>query len=57
MMGRMRVLFATAELAPIAAVGGLAQAAAGLVAELRRQGVDVDARACPTTAASSSTAQ
>ncbi len=40
--GRMRVLFATAELAPIAAVGGLAQAAAGLVAELRAQGVDVD---------------
>ena len=36
------MLFATAELAPIAAVGGLAQAAAGLVAELRRQGVDVD---------------
>ena len=38
----MRVLFATAELAPIAAVGGLAHAAAGLTAELRRQGVDVD---------------
>jgi starch synthase len=38
----VRVLFATAELAPIAAVGGLAQAAAGLVGELRRQGVDVD---------------
>jgi starch synthase len=38
----MRVLFATAELAPIATVGGLAQAAAGLVAELRAQGVDVD---------------
>ena len=36
------MLFATAELAPIAAVGGLAQAASGLVAELRRQGVDVD---------------
>ena len=35
-------MFATAELAPIASVGGLAQAAAGLVAELRRQGVDVD---------------
>jgi len=42
MMDRMRVLFATAELAPIVAVGGLAQASAGLVAELRRQGVDVD---------------
>jgi starch synthase len=39
--GGVRVLFATAELAPIAAVGGLAQAAAGLGAELRRQGVDV----------------
>jgi starch synthase len=38
----VRVAFATAELAPLAAVGGLAQAAAGLVAELRRQGVDVD---------------
>jgi starch synthase len=37
----VRVLFATAELAPIAAVGGLAQAAAGLVAELRRLDVDV----------------
>jgi starch synthase len=37
----MRVLFATAELTPIAAVGGLAQAAAGLTRELRRQGVDV----------------
>jgi starch synthase len=37
----VRVLFATAELAPIAAVGGLAQAASGLTAELRRQGVDV----------------
>ena len=40
--GTMHVLFATAELAPLAAVGGLAQAAAGLVAELRRQGVDVE---------------
>jgi starch synthase len=38
----MRVLFATAELAPVAAVGGLAHAVAGLTAELRRQGVDVD---------------
>jgi starch synthase len=38
----MRVLYATAELTPVAAVGGLAQAAAGLVLELRRQGVDVD---------------
>lgn len=38
----MRVLFATAELAPVAVVGGLAQAAAGLTAELRRQGIDVD---------------
>jgi starch synthase len=38
----MRVLFATAELAPVAVVGGLAHAAAGLTAELRRQGVEVD---------------
>lgn len=38
----MRVLFATAELAPIAAVGGLAQASAGLERELRSQGVDVE---------------
>ncbi len=38
----MRVVFATAELSPIAAVGGLAAAAAGLAAELRRVGVDVD---------------
>ncbi len=37
----MHVLFATAEVAPLVAVGGLAQASAGLVAELRRQGVDV----------------
>jgi len=38
----VRVLLATAELAPVAAVGGLAQAAAGLVRELRRQGLDVE---------------
>ena len=37
----MKVLFAAAEFAPLARVGGLAAAAAGLVAELRRQGVDV----------------
>jgi starch synthase len=37
----MHVLFATAEVAPLVTVGGLAQASAGLVAELRRQGVDV----------------
>jgi starch synthase len=36
------VLFASAEFAPLARVGGLAAAAAGLVAELRRQDVDVD---------------
>lgn len=36
-----RVLFATAELAPLARVGGLAAASAGIVAEMRRQGVDV----------------
>jgi starch synthase len=38
----MRVVFATAELAPVATVGGLASAAAGLGAELRRQGVDLE---------------
>jgi starch synthase len=38
----MRVLLATAELTPVAAVGGLAQAAAGLARELRRQGVEVE---------------
>lgn len=38
----MRVLFASAEFAPVASVGGLAQAAAGLVRELRRQGVEVE---------------
>lgn len=38
----MRVLFATAELSPLASVGGLAQAATGLVRELRSLGVDVD---------------
>ncbi|NND74203.1 MAG: glycosyltransferase [Ilumatobacter sp.] len=38
----MRVLFATAELSPVAAVGGLAAAAAGLAAELRHGGVDLD---------------
>jgi starch synthase len=38
----MRVVFVTAELSPVATVGGLASAAAGLTAELRRQGVDVD---------------
>jgi starch synthase len=36
------VLFATAELSPVAAVGGLGAAAAGLTVELRRQGVDVE---------------
>lgn len=38
----MRIVFATAEMAPIASVGGLAQASAGLVRELRGQGVDVE---------------
>ena len=38
----MRVVFATAELSPVATVGGLAAAAAGLGAELRRLDVDVD---------------
>ncbi len=40
--GLVRVVFVTAELAPIAAVGGLAAAAAGLVAELRRGDLDID---------------
>jgi starch synthase len=35
-------MYATAELAPVASVGGLAAAAAGLTAELRRQGAEVD---------------
>lgn len=39
---RLRVLFATAELAPLVTVGGLAQAAGGLVRELREQGVEVE---------------
>lgn len=38
----MKVLFATAELSPLARVGGLAEAAAGLVAALRAAGVTVD---------------
>lgn len=37
----MRVLFATAEFTPLARVGGLALATAGLVNALRRSGVDV----------------
>lgn len=41
-MSAVRALFATAELSPIATVGGLAAAAAGLATELRRLGVDVD---------------
>jgi starch synthase len=38
----VRVVFVTAELAPIASVGGLAAAAAGLGLELRRAGVDLE---------------
>jgi len=38
----VRVVFASAELTPIASVGGLAAAAAGLGAELRRAGIDLD---------------
>ena len=38
----LRVLFATAEYAPISQVGGLAAASQGLVAELRHQGVEVE---------------
>jgi starch synthase len=37
----MKVLFATAELAPLVSVGGLAYATAGLAKELHRTGVDV----------------
>ena len=38
----MRVLFATAELAPLVRVGGLAEAAGGLVRALRASGLEVD---------------
>jgi len=38
----VRVTFATAEFSPIATVGGLAAASAGLVDALRRSGIDVD---------------
>ena len=38
----LRVLFATAELSPLARVGGLAEAAAGLTAALARARVDVE---------------
>jgi starch synthase len=38
----VRVLFATAELAPLARVGGLAEAAAGLVSQLRADGVQLE---------------
>jgi starch synthase len=38
----MRVLVAAAELAPVTSVGGLGEAVAGLTAELRATGVDVD---------------
>jgi starch synthase len=37
----VRVLFATAELRPLVSAGGLGEAAAGLAAALREQGVDV----------------
>ena len=38
----MRVLFASAEMAPLARVGGLAEAASGLVVALRAAGIEVD---------------
>jgi starch synthase len=41
-MGAMHIVFATAELSPVATVGGLAAAAAGLVRELRALGHRVD---------------
>lgn len=40
--GRVRIVFATAELSPVITVGGLAAAAAGLVGALRRAGAEVD---------------
>ena len=39
---QVRILFATAELAPLVKVGGLADASAGLVEALRGRGVEVD---------------
>ncbi len=39
---RMKILFATAEYAPLVRVGGLGEAAAGLVTALRGDGVDVE---------------
>ncbi len=41
-MSEPRILFASAEMAPIARVGGLAEAAAGLMLQLRADGADVD---------------
>lgn len=41
-MAAPRTLFASAELAPISRVGGLAEAASGLVRQLRSDGLDVD---------------
>lgn len=38
----MRILFATAELAPLVSVGGLAEASTGLVRALRAKGIDVE---------------
>ena len=38
----MKVLFATAELTPVVRVGGLAEAAAGLVNALRAAGIEVE---------------
>ena len=38
----MKVLFASAEYAPLVRVGGLAEATSGLVRELRRDGIDVE---------------
>lgn len=37
----MRVVFATAELAPLVSVGGLAEAATGLVTALREKGIEI----------------
>ena len=40
--GRVKILFASAEFAPLARVGGMAEATSGLVHALRDAGVEVD---------------
>ena len=36
----MHVLMASAEMAPVARVGGMAEAVSGLIRQLRRDGID-----------------